>query len=165
MRPETVEAYLRPLLAAEDGFSVPSEYTTWRQHGSLAPNVARVQLAELSRAADGAGPAIDPFSAAWLPAADAVLSVHVYACTEADEDPHYAGEGEDEVMASNETFLPVGKWEGLWESLLYPDDIKTRLLDYIYTTIVYSEAGVDRACMRVPAGHDTRLNRLGQSTS
>ncbi|KAH9938420.1 P-loop containing nucleoside triphosphate hydrolase protein [Fomitopsis serialis] len=39
--------------------------------------------------------------------------------------------------------LPALAWEGLWESLIYSDDIKSKLLDYIYATVIFSDADVD----------------------
>lgn len=52
------------------------------------------------------------------------------------------GDGE-EVMAASVCELPSLGWEGLWESLIYSDDIKSKLLDYIYATVVFSDADVD----------------------
>ena len=46
-------------------------------------------------------------------------------------------------MAATVCELPSIGWEGLWESLIYEDDVKTRLLDYIYATVVFSDANVD----------------------
>ena len=46
-------------------------------------------------------------------------------------------------MAASACELPSMSWEGLWESLIYSDDIKSKLLDYIYATVVFSDADVD----------------------
>lgn len=46
-------------------------------------------------------------------------------------------------MAASVCELPSLSWEGLWESLIYSDDIKSKLLDYIYATVVFSDADVD----------------------
>jgi hypothetical protein len=144
MRSAGVETKLREILEKETGFDVPSEYDGWKTHPGLSSDIDRVQLAELS-SADLSGMAGSvSFSGLWLPAKQALLHIHVYQCTDANEDPTYAGEGDDEVMCSSEIVLPVQSWEGLWESLIYPDDIKTRLLEYIYTTVLYSDANVDR---------------------
>jgi hypothetical protein len=138
-----VEEQLRTILEKEGGYSVPSEYLGWKPHSGLAPNIDRVRLAELS-SSDMPSASVSAFSVSWLPAKQAHLRFHVYQCADDNEDAAYAGEGEDEVMTASEVVLPVGKWEGLWESLIYPDDIKSRLLDYIYTTVIYSDANVDR---------------------
>ena len=78
------------------------------------------------------------------------LQIHVYQASEADAFEELAGgdsrgEGE-EVMAATVCELPSLGWEGLWESLIYADDIKARLLDYIYATFVFSDADVDCEC-------------------
>jgi hypothetical protein len=51
--------------------------------------------------------------------------------------------GEEEVMAATITDLPCALWEGLWDSLVYEDNIKNKLLNYIYSTLLLSDAGVD----------------------
>ena len=42
------------------------------------------------------------------------------------------------------TDLPCKEIEGLWDSLFYEENVKSRLLDYIYATVGFSDAGVDR---------------------
>ncbi|KAG7530943.1 hypothetical protein FFLO_04671 [Filobasidium floriforme] len=77
------------------------------------------------------------------------LVVHVYqpsnhtgiqefAATTGDED-----DDEDNVMAATVQELPSRSLDGLWESLIYTEDIKPRLLNYIYTTLLFSDADVD----------------------
>jgi len=46
-------------------------------------------------------------------------------------------------MAATVCELPSRGWEGIWESLIYSDDVKSKLLNYIYATIIFSDAGVD----------------------
>jgi hypothetical protein len=46
-------------------------------------------------------------------------------------------------MAASVCELPSRQWEGLWDSLIFPDDTKTKLLDYIYATVLFSDANVD----------------------
>jgi len=46
-------------------------------------------------------------------------------------------------MAASVCELPSRQWEGLWDSLIFPDDTKSRLLDYIYATVLFSDANVD----------------------
>lgn len=56
-----------------------------------------------------------------------------------------AGDGEgEEVMAATACELPCIAWDGLWDSLIYADNIKLKLLDYIHATLVLSDANVDR---------------------
>ena len=47
------------------------------------------------------------------------------------------------MMAATVCELPSVGWEGLWESLIYADDIKSKLLDYIFATVLLSDANVD----------------------
>lgn len=46
-------------------------------------------------------------------------------------------------MAASACELPCIAWEGLWDSLIYSDNIKLKLLDYIHATLVLSDANVD----------------------
>lgn len=46
-------------------------------------------------------------------------------------------------MTATVTDLPCVLWEGLWDSLIYEDNIKGKLLNYIYSTLLLSDAGVD----------------------
>ena len=56
-----------------------------------------------------------------------------------------AGDGEgEEVMAATACELPCIAWDGLWDSLIYSDNIKLKLLDYIHATLLLSDANVDR---------------------
>ncbi len=80
----------------------------------------------------------------------AALQIHVYQPTDADafeELTSGSGRGDDDqIMAASACELPSMSWEGLWESLIYSDDIKSKLLDYIYATVVFSDADVDCKC-------------------
>jgi hypothetical protein len=140
------------MIAAEDGFTVPSNID-FRAHADLvSAGVERVHIAELGAAglARGAAGAAFDFethnSSRWLAARDVALYIHVYQCSERDaaDDLAAAGEEGEEIMAATDRNLPAIAWEGLWDSLIYPDDIKMKLLDYIYATVVFSDAGVDR---------------------
>lgn len=46
-------------------------------------------------------------------------------------------------MAATVCELPSRMWDGLWDSLIFSDDTKSRLLDYIYATVLFSDADVD----------------------
>ncbi|KAJ9101158.1 hypothetical protein QFC21_003376 [Naganishia friedmannii] len=50
---------------------------------------------------------------------------------------------ESNVMAATVRELPSRDMDGLWDSLIYADDVKPRLLNYIYTTLLFSDANVD----------------------
>ncbi|KAJ9100921.1 hypothetical protein QFC20_005337 [Naganishia adeliensis] len=55
----------------------------------------------------------------------------------------YEDDDETNVMAASVRELPSREMDGLWDSLIYPDDVKPRLLNYIYTTLLFSDANVD----------------------
>ena len=46
-------------------------------------------------------------------------------------------------MAASVLELPSLSLEGIWDSLIYEGDIKGKLLNYIYSTILFSDAKVD----------------------
>ncbi len=82
----------------------------------------------------------------YLPVAQASLQIHVYQPTDGDTVEGFStglsGDGE-ELMAASVCELPSRQWEGLWDSLIFPDETKSRLLDYIYATVLFSDANVD----------------------
>lgn len=57
----------------------------------------------------------------------------------------YTGGGDEdsEVVSATVCEMPSRSLEGLWESLIYGDGVKSKLLDYIYATISFSDADVD----------------------
>ena len=79
------------------------------------------------------------------------LSVHIYQPSTSSDPTSFAattGENEsddeeDPVMAATVLSLPSRSLDGLWDTLVYSEDIKPRLLSYIYTTLVFSDADVD----------------------
>lgn len=46
-------------------------------------------------------------------------------------------------MAAVVTELPNESLDGVWDTLIYADDVKTRLLKYIHTTMLFSDANID----------------------
>ena len=50
---------------------------------------------------------------------------------------------EDDISAANHWLLPAEEFHGLWESLLFDSDVKTQLLQYAATTLLFSDRGVD----------------------
>ena len=114
---------------------LPSAIEGWEDVAPLAAYVERIYAAE--------GPCPLPV----LPVARAAFQIHVYQPIAADgfeELTSGGGRGDDDpVMAASSCDLPSTLWEGLWDSLIYSDDIKSKLLDYIYSTVVFSDADVD----------------------
>jgi hypothetical protein len=52
-------------------------------------------------------------------------------------------DGESDVMAASVLDLPSRSLEGVWDSLIYDGDVKGKLLGYIYSTLLFSDAMVD----------------------
>ncbi|TFK43147.1 P-loop containing nucleoside triphosphate hydrolase protein [Crucibulum laeve] len=76
------------------------------------------------------------------------LQIHVYQPSDSDSFEEFsnsagARDEDDDTMAATVCELPNRGWEGLWDSLIYADDIKMKLLDYIHATLVFSDANVD----------------------
>lgn len=114
---------------------LPSTLQGWEDVPLLAASVDRIVASE------------SPCPSTSLPLEQITLEIHVYQPSDTDAFEELANgnsrnEGE-EVMAASVCELPSMGWEGLWESLIYSDDIKSKLLDYIYATVVFSDAEVD----------------------
>ncbi len=114
---------------------LPSVLQGWEDIPLLATSVQRILASE------------SPCQLASLPIEQILLQIHVYQPIEADAFEELTNGGNrndgEEVMAASVCELPSTGWEGLWESLIYSDDIKSKLLDYIYATVVFSDGEVD----------------------
>ncbi|KAI9087760.1 P-loop containing nucleoside triphosphate hydrolase protein [Phlyctochytrium arcticum] len=69
------------------------------------------------------------------------LEIHVYQLNE-EEGVDEIGE-EENVSTSNNWILPARGLVGVWESLIYDDDLQIRLLDYVYTSMLFGDREVD----------------------
>jgi len=80
-----------------------------------------------------------------IPVSQANLQIHVFQPYPDDTYDEFTGggDGEDAVVSATVCELPSRSLEGLWESLIYADGVKSKLLDYIYATISFSDADVD----------------------
>ncbi|WVQ80888.1 hypothetical protein IAT38_002995 [Cryptococcus sp. DSM 104549] len=80
---------------------------------------------------------------------DADIQVHVYKSSldtmleEFTADLDGDDENEEKVSAASVRSLPSLELDGVWDTLVYSDDIKARLLNYIYSTILFSECDID----------------------
>ncbi|KAI9600709.1 hypothetical protein H4Q26_000500 [Puccinia striiformis f. sp. tritici PST-130] len=59
-----------------------------------------------------------------------------------DQDDDDEEEGVGDVAASR-IELPANKYEGVWESLIYEEGLKIKLLNYIYSSIIFAEQNVN----------------------
>lgn len=76
------------------------------------------------------------------------IQIHVYKPSDGDAFEEFSNSSgnvndDDDTMAASLCELPNRSHEGLWDSLIYADDIKMKLLDYIHATLVFSDANVD----------------------
>ncbi|KAG8699357.1 hypothetical protein FRC08_005362 [Ceratobasidium sp. 394] len=114
--------------------NIPETVVGWHENPILGQEV------ELIRITEGASPTPE------LPISSANLIVHVYQTVDSGFEDQFASAGEDgdEVpVVATVCELPSRVWEGLWDTLVYEDDIKSRLLSYIYATLLLSDANVD----------------------
>ncbi len=71
------------------------------------------------------------------------IHVHQLYEDEVAEEGTGDGEGGDEAVAFQLWTLPAAEFDGVWESLVYDDEVKPRLLRYVGTAMRFSELGVD----------------------
>ncbi|KAF0387780.1 Thyroid receptor-interacting protein 13 [Gigaspora margarita] len=69
------------------------------------------------------------------------LNIHVYQLNEDDVVEEY--QEEENVLTANYWDLPARALDGLWNNLIFDENIKTRLLDYVYTTILFADRNVN----------------------
>ncbi|KIO30216.1 hypothetical protein M407DRAFT_69382 [Tulasnella calospora MUT 4182] len=112
---------------------LPSTVTGWSTYPDLANNIDLLRITESTCTSNSV-----PFS-------QAELEIHVYQPTDGDAFEEFATSKTDgeEVVAASVCELPCRNWDGLWDTLVYSDDIKPRLLNYIHATLVFSERDVD----------------------
>lgn len=70
------------------------------------------------------------------------LSIHIFILNE-DGPSMLSLEEDEELSAANHWLLPAAEFHGIWESLVYESGVKTQLLDYVTTTIYFSDKNVD----------------------
>jgi len=49
----------------------------------------------------------------------------------------------EEIQAASQIILPSKELHGIWDNLIYGDDVKERLLRYVFTAMKLSDSGVD----------------------
>ncbi|EGO01751.1 hypothetical protein SERLA73DRAFT_70918 [Serpula lacrymans var. lacrymans S7.3] len=135
-RVDTVRNAVLEYISSFDHISLPSTIQGWEQVPTLAGCVERITVSESSC----------PLSS--LPVAETSLQIHTYQPIESDIAEEYSNgsdgrDGSEEVLAASVCELPSKHWDGLWDSLIYADNIKLKLLDYIYATLLLSDADID----------------------
>ncbi|WRT63819.1 uncharacterized protein IL334_000744 [Kwoniella shivajii] len=79
---------------------------------------------------------------------DAQLEFHIYKPGNFDEIEDFSAEldeydNENAVTAASMRTLPSAELDGIWDTLVYPDNLKTRLLNFCYSTTLFSEAAIN----------------------
>lgn len=84
-----------------------------------------------------------------VPLSSVSLHLHIYQppsssrLTEFSTSPNADEDGDSDVPAASVLELPSLSLEGVWDSLIYEGGIKEKLLSYIYSTMLFSDATVD----------------------
>lgn len=63
--------------------------------------------------------------------------------TEFSTNPQNDEDGDSDVPAASVLELPARSLEGVWDTLIYEGQVKEKLLGYIYSTMLFSDASVD----------------------
>ncbi|KAF9319676.1 Pachytene checkpoint protein 2 [Podila horticola] len=74
------------------------------------------------------------------------LSIHVYQLNDegATEEFDYDRSGHDEpAMMAHHWVLPCREFEGIWDNLIFDDQVQIKLLEYVYTTFLFSDKNVN----------------------
>lgn len=119
-----------------DPIQLPSVLHGWEANPTLAASVERIAISESECQSES------------LRLKDVYLEIHPYQLNDTNAAEEYANgnsgrDGEENVLAASVYELPCRAWEGLWDGLIYADNVKLKLLDYIHATLVLSDANVD----------------------
>ncbi|CAE6531253.1 unnamed protein product [Rhizoctonia solani] len=134
VRHDMIRSAVEALLKTHEHIDIPNTFRDWGGDPVLGDDVELIQITE------SAAPTSE------LPISAANLLIHVYQPTDGPIEDQFASGGDDDdeaIVVTTVCELPARVWEGLWDTLIYEDDIKTRLLDYIYATLVFSDANID----------------------
>jgi hypothetical protein len=135
-RYDTIRNLVHKFITSFDRIGLPSTLDGWQDAPELASSVERIVVSESSCPSN------------TLSLEEMALQIHVYQPSNADSFEDFSNsssvrDDDDDTTAASVSDLPNRSWEGLWDSLIYADDIKMKLLDYIHATMVFSDANVD----------------------
>ncbi|NXS00948.1 PCH2 protein, partial [Oxylabes madagascariensis] len=71
------------------------------------------------------------------------LSLHIFHLNEEGPASENLEEENEDITAAHHWVLPAAEFHGLWESLIYDTEVKSNLLDYVTTTLLFSDKNVD----------------------
>jgi hypothetical protein len=72
---------------------------------------------------------------------DVEMIFYFYACVDDRQEKAAGKDGEPQLC--DMTLLPNEKFQGLWENLVFEEDIKTKLLTYVNTALLFGDKGVN----------------------
>ncbi|WVR03590.1 hypothetical protein IAU60_000582 [Kwoniella sp. DSM 27419] len=126
------------LYEISDPVKLGARLNGWEDVPVLANNVDRIWIEDNAVAGGSASVLL----------ADADLHLHVYRPADDNALHEFSADfsdddDEEKVSAASIRTLPANELDGVWDTLIYPDDLKTRLLNYINSTILFSESNVD----------------------
>lgn len=79
-----------------------------------------------------------------MSASEAEYLLHIYILEESEPELQDLGDNEEEeVPAATHYELPCTEFHGLWETLIYDHDLKQKMLNFIKTTIMFADRGVN----------------------
>ncbi|XP_015273207.1 PREDICTED: pachytene checkpoint protein 2 homolog [Gekko japonicus] len=74
---------------------------------------------------------------------DCNLFIHIFHLNEEGPSTENLEEENENIIAANHWVLPAAEFHGLWESLVYEHEVKSDLLDYVTTTLLFSDRNVN----------------------
>ncbi|XP_036081774.1 pachytene checkpoint protein 2 homolog isoform X2 [Rousettus aegyptiacus] len=71
------------------------------------------------------------------------VTLHIFQLNEDGPSSENLEEETENIIAANHWVLPAAEFHGLWDSLVYDVEVKSHLLDYVMTTLLFSDKNVD----------------------
>ncbi|GAB5567407.1 pachytene checkpoint protein 2 homolog isoform X4 [Prionailurus iriomotensis] len=85
----------------------------------------------------------DPQAAEPIDLGACTISLHVFQLNEGGPSSETLEEETENITAASHWVLPAAEFHGLWDSLVYDVEVKSHLLDYVMTTLLFSDKNVD----------------------
>ncbi|XP_016067713.1 PREDICTED: pachytene checkpoint protein 2 homolog isoform X2 [Miniopterus natalensis] len=71
------------------------------------------------------------------------IALHIFHLNEDGPTSENLEEETENIIAANHWVLPAAEFHGLWDSLVYDVEVKSHLLDYVMTALLFSDRNVD----------------------
>nr|XP_019600146.1 PREDICTED: pachytene checkpoint protein 2 homolog isoform X1 [Rhinolophus sinicus] len=71
------------------------------------------------------------------------IALHTFQLNEDGPSSENLEEETESITAANHWLLPAAEFHGLWDSLVYDVEVKSHLLDYVMTALLFSDKNVD----------------------